>query len=246
MPYHCAFQKSLLMKTVFMVFLVFCSIFCSAQTAISSNDSLFLNTISLKEEPAWIVLDTSRPKYEKPIAQIEKERSFKRKAWRAARVIFGGEVATMSFLAAMPSDFSNWNKNFYDHAATNWKRAFTMPPKFDDDPFLVNYIQHPLAGAIYYNGVRSQGASQLQSFFFAVGESTFFEYFIESVAERPSIQDLIVTPVAGYFIGELQHQTTLLLKRNGFNFAEKVFVLLINPMYVVFNGYKTTHIAARF
>lgn len=234
------------MKTVLMVFLIFTSFVCSAQTPIALSDSLLVNPISLKDEPTWLVFDTSRPKYERPLEEIEKGRTFKRKAWRAARVIFGGEVAAMTFLAAMPSDFSNWNKHFYDHAPTNWKRAFTMPPKFDDDPFLVNYIQHPLAGAIYYNGVRSQGASQLQSFFFAVGESTFFEYFIESVAERPSIQDLIVTPVAGYFIGELEHETTMLLKRNGFNFAEKVFVFLINPMYVVFNGYKTSHVPARF
>jgi len=234
------------MKTVLIVFLIFPSLFCCAQTSGSSNDSLILNPVSLGDGPTWIMLDTARPRYEKPIEKIEQQRNFKRQAWRAARVIFGGEVATMAFLAAMPASFSNWNKHFYDHAPTNWKRAFTMPPKFDDDPFLVNYIQHPLAGAIYYNGVRSQGASQLQSFFFAVGESTFFEFFIESVAERPSIQDLIVTPVAGFFIGELEHQTTMLLKRNGFNFAEKVFVFLINPMYVVFNGYKTNHITARY
>jgi len=40
-------------------------------------------------------------------------------------------------------------------------------------------------------------------------------------------------------IGELQNQATLLMKRNGFNFVERIAVFIINPMYVIFNGYKT-------
>jgi hypothetical protein len=167
-----------------------------------------------------------------------KKQSFGRSAWRAARIIFCGELVTMAFFASMPESFSNWNKNFYQDALTHWKNAFTMPPKIDNDPVMVNYIQHPLAGAIYYNGVRSQGASRGQSLFFAFAESTFFEYFIESVAERPSIQDLIITPLAGSVIGELQHQGTLLMRRKGFNFVERILVFIINPMYVIFNGYK--------
>ena len=74
--------------------------------------------------------------------------------------------------------------------------------------------------------------------YFLFAESTFFEYFIESVAERPSIQDLIVTPVGGYLIGELEQKVTLAMRKNGFNFAEKVFVFLINPLYVVLMAIK--------
>jgi hypothetical protein len=190
---------------------------------------------SLKQDPVFLIHTGSDvPFFDSAVKHV----TFGHKAWRAAKVILAGELAVMAFFAAMPTDFSNWNKNFYKDAPTNWKRAFTMPPKIDDDPFLVNYIQHPLGGGIYYNGVRSQGATPLQSAFFSFAESTFFEYFIESVAERPSIQDLIVTPLGGVIIGELEHQATMLMKRNGFNFVEKVAVFIINPMYVVFNGYK--------
>ena len=171
--------------------------------------------------------------------------SFSRKAFRSAKLILAGEVATMVFFYVMPEDFSNWNRNFYEAPVPHWKRAFTMPPKWDNDPNVVNYVQHPLAGAIYYNGVRSQGATRLQSFLFSVAESTFFEYFIESVAERPSTQDLIVTPLAGSLIGEMENMLTLRMKRRGFSFAEKVAVTIINPMYVVFNGYKNPAYSSR-
>jgi hypothetical protein len=200
--------------------------------------------ISLKENALWVQLQMpSQLIYtiESPRDSLYAKQTFGRKAWRASKIILIGELATMAFFAAMPEDFSNWNKNFYKNAVPHWVNAFTMPPKMDDDPFMVNYIQHPLGGAIYYNGVRSQGASPLQSFLFSFAESTFFEYFIESVAERPSIQDLIITPIAGSLVGEFQNQATLLMKKNGFNFVEKIAVFIINPMYVIFNGYKTNH-----
>lgn len=197
--------------------------------------------ISLKEDQLRVDLQSFQ--FDKTIESsrdsLLAKQTFGRKALRAAKIIFVGELATMVFFAAMPEDFSNWNKNFYKNALAHWKSAFTMPPKWDSDPIFVNYVQHPLAGAIYYNGVRSQAATPFQSFLFSFAESTFFEYFIESVAERPSLQDLIITPIAGCLIGELQYQSTLLLKKNGLNFVEKIIVFIINPMYVIFNGYKT-------
>jgi len=198
--------------------------------------------ISLRENPLWIQLQPQSQQH-KPTA-VNKDsllagKTFGRMAWRAAKLIIIGEVVIMGIFAAMPESFSNWNKNFYKDATTHWKNAFTKPPRWDDDPVFVNFIQHPLAGAIYYNGVRSQGAKPFHSLLFSFAESTFFEYFIESVAERPSTQDLITTPLAGALIGELQNQATLLMKRNGFNFVERIAVFIINPMYVIFNGYKT-------
>lgn len=228
--------------------LLFCTFLVSlAQEHLSvislqdSSKTISPRKISLKDDPTWMQLHpvSFNMQSESPKDSLFARQTFGRRSWRAAKIIIVGELATMAFFAAMPESFSNWNKNFYRNAATHWKDAFTMPPKFDDDPVMVNFIQHPLAGAIYYNGVRSQGASPIHSFLFSFAESTFFEYFIESVAERPSIQDLIVTPIAGSLIGELQNQATLLMKKNGFNFVEKVTVFIINPMYVIFNGYHT-------
>ena len=50
---------------------------------------------------------------------------------------------------------------------------------------------------------RSSGFSALESFGYSVLMSSFFwEYGIESFAEVPSTQDLIITPVLGSVVGE--------------------------------------------
>ena len=83
--------------------------------------------------------------------------------------------------------------------------AFTSPPIWDKDDWAFNYVGHPIAGSYYYNSVRSQNATWLESFLFATFQSCVWEYVIEGLAERPSIQDLIVTPIGGVIIGEPIH-----------------------------------------
>ena len=63
----------------------------------------------------------------------------------------------------------------------------------------------------------------------------------EGGMEQPSIQDLIVTPVLGSFVGELAHRATISMSKNGFQWYEKVLVCLINPTFVFNNGFKVKH-----
>ena len=68
--------------------------------------------------------------------------------------------------------------------------------------------------------------------------STGFEYLVESWSEKPSIQDLIVTPVVGSILGELIYLATQEMRKDGFSTAEKIIVTVINPFYVFQNGYR--------
>ncbi|MBK9064691.1 MAG: DUF3943 domain-containing protein [Acidobacteria bacterium] len=98
---------------------------------------------------------------------------------------------------------------------------------------------HPYAGALYYNMMRSQGGTPLQSFGFTLFQSTLWEYAIESVAEQPSIQDLVITPIAGSLLGEVFHQLSLeILKKGNLNFGQKVLVFFLNPSWVINNGFR--------
>ena len=63
---------------------------------------------------------------------------------------------------------------------------------------------------------------------------TQWEYLFEAVAEQPSIQDLLITPITGSILGEVIHGATLSMKQNGTSFIEKAVILVINPMSVVF------------
>ena len=162
-----------------------------------------------------------------------------KKIGRAELFIGGVEVVGMVTLILMPKEVTKWSNHWAQDAWRNMKRSFTNLPVWDHDDWQLNYIGHPIAGSYYYNALRSQNASRFHSFLFSTAQSFIWEYFIEGMAEKPSAQDLFVTPVVGSLLGETTHQLTMSMRRNGFNFFEKVFVLLFNPMFVINNGFGT-------
>jgi len=160
-----------------------------------------------------------------------------KKIGRAELFIGGIEVIGMTVLILLPKEVTKWSENWAQDAWRNLKRSFSTAPVWDQDDWALNYIGHPIAGSYYYNALRSQNASRFHSFLFSTAQSFIWEYIIEGVAERPSAQDLFITPVVGSLLGESTHMLTMSMRRNGFNFFEKVFVLLFNPMFVINNGF---------
>lgn len=143
----------------------------------------------------------------------------------------------MGVLMIMPKSVTRWQDDYIQRAKLNLNRAFSEPPVWDKDNWEINYVGHPVAGSFYYNTIRSQGGNPFQSFLFSAFISTGWEYLYEGVAEQPSIQDLIVTPVVGSLLGELTHQMTIQMKKNGTNFLEKIAITIINPMHAIMKGY---------
>ena len=160
-----------------------------------------------------------------------------KKIGRAELFIGGVELLGMAVLIMMPKEVTKWPPNWAQDAFSNIKRSFTTAPVWDKDEWKINYIGHTVAGSYYYNSLRSQHATRFQSFLFTTVQSVIWEYIIEGVAERPSTQDLFITPIGGYVLGETTHQITMTMRKNGFNFFEKVFVLIFNPMFVLNNGF---------
>lgn len=160
-----------------------------------------------------------------------------KKIGRAELFIGGVELVGMTVLICLPKEVTKWSHHWAQDAWRNMKRSFSDLPVWDHDDWQLNYIGHPIAGSYYYNSLRSQNASRFHSFLFSTAQSFIWEYFIEGMAEKPSIQDLFVTPVVGSLLGETTHMLTMSMRRNGFNFFEKVFVLLFNPMFVINNGF---------
>ncbi len=162
-----------------------------------------------------------------------------KKIVHSSKYIQGMQLASLGVLSALPKDITNWGKVNLQIAGQNLKRAWTQPPVWDKDSFFINYISHPHSGSIYYNFMRSQNATPWESFLFAVAQSTLWEYVVEAPFERPSINDLIATPVLGALLGEATNRMTISMHHNGFNFLEKVAVIVLNPAYVVNNGFRT-------
>jgi hypothetical protein len=76
---------------------------------------------------------------------------------------------------------------------------------FDDNLFDTNMTSHPRAGWSYFQIARGNGFGFAASFFSAFLASTAWEYLSE-FTERPSMNDLIVTPISGAMIGEASYQ----------------------------------------
>lgn len=154
----------------------------------------------------------------------------------------GFNVAIGAFLVVAPVNISKWdkkNKFQLESIFRQYKKSFTAPPVIDKDLWAVNFIGHPLQGSYYYNCVRSQDAKAWHSALFCIGQSFLWEYAWEAGMEQPSIQDFVSTPLAGILVGEASHVVTIKMSRNGFRWYEIVIVCLINPAYVLNNGFRT-------
>lgn len=104
-----------------------------------------------------------------------------------------------------------------DTLLERWSYHVRKGPVWDGDNFIFNYILHPYAGAVYYMGARSIGFNQLGSFLYCTAISTiFWEYGIEAFMEKPSIQDLILTPLSGLLLGEVFYKLKRKIVSDGY------------------------------
>lgn len=137
-------------------------------------------------------------------------------------VLFAGGITALVILQMLPEDATAWNKA-EQHSVSlfdRYARHLRAGPVWDGDKAIFNCVLHPYAGGAYYMSARSQGYNVLGSFLYCTFISTcFWEYGIECFMEVPSIQDLIVTPVAGSIVGE----SFYLLKRHIVNNDYRLF-----------------------
>ncbi|SHE45989.1 protein of unknown function [Mariniphaga anaerophila] len=169
------------------------------------------------------------------------EAGLARKIFRGTLYSTGYDIVILSGLAIAPESFSKWEKGSekfkFNSIKKHLKNAYTTSPVVDNDHWITNYVGHPYQGAFYYNSLRSQDCSVLQSSAFCLAQSLIWEYGWEACFEQPSIQDLIVTPLGGVIVGELVYAATNAMGRKGFTWYEKIVVCLINPAYVINCGF---------
>ncbi len=127
-------------------------------------------------------------------------------------------IAAVGALAMMPESISKWDMDALNEQSLGerWTENVTTRPVWDKDEWAINYIGHPISGAVYYALARNDGMSIFESAAYSTILSTFFwEYGYESFAEKPSIQDQIFTPLVGSFMGEGMHILEGKLDENG-------------------------------
>ena len=111
--------------------------------------------------------------------------------------IFGGGL--LQYQYAKKSNARDWQFK-YDWPSLR-DRLEGKAYSFDSNGFDTNFLFHPISGTLYYSAARSNHLNPLEAFAVAFTTSFLWEFFGE-FQEKPSINDIIVTPVTGMAWGE--------------------------------------------
>lgn len=159
--------------------------------------------------------------------------------WINTAALSSAFVGTLLVLECLPEDATSWNRAELQDVPLfkRWhNHVIEKGPEWDHDKLYFNYILHPYAGAVYYMAARSCGFNPWQSLLYNACVSTIgWEFGIEAFMERPSIQDIFITPLVGSLIGEGFHRIKLRIAANGYTLAGSallgnVTAFLIDPV----------------
>jgi hypothetical protein len=114
----------------------------------------------------------------------------------------GYEAVVAGVLYLLPESVTKWTAEQRKTSMNRWWEN-VQHPQWDEDHWYVNYLGHPYFGAIVYIRARERRFGAFAGFWYAALLSTLYEFGIEALFERPSYQDLIVTPVGGLLLGAL-------------------------------------------
>ena len=120
---------------------------------------------------------------------------------RDTAYFMGYQVVVAGTLWVLPESVTKWTDEQKRATLNKWAKN-VQSATWDKDPAWINYIGHPYWGATYYIRARERGFDEFGSFLYSALLSALYEYGIEAFFERPSYQDLIVTPVGGTLIGK--------------------------------------------
>jgi hypothetical protein len=114
----------------------------------------------------------------------------------------GYEAVVAGVLYLFPESVTKWTADQRKTSMSQWWEN-VQHPQWDEDNWYVNYLGHPYFGAIAYVRARERRFGAFGGFWYAALLSTLYEFGIEALFERPSYQDLLVTPVGGLLLGAL-------------------------------------------
>ena len=114
----------------------------------------------------------------------------------------GYEAVAAGVAYLLPEHVTQWTAEQRRISLQRWWEN-VRDPKWDPDRWYFNYLGHPYFGAIVYIRARERRFGALGGFGYAALLSGLYEYGIEALFERPSYQDLVVTPVGGLLLGAL-------------------------------------------
>lgn len=122
---------------------------------------------------------------------------------------------------------ADWSYISWDEIKQNIGAGFGWDP----DHFFTNFFFHPYHGAIYYNIARTNGINPWVANLYSLGGSILWEFTAE--LDDPSKNDVIMTTLGGFFLGEVFYRfTSLVLDDSATGFKrvmKEIASALVNP-----------------
>ena len=140
-------------------------------------------------------VDEARGADPEPPATTPDWKGIRRDTW----YFLGYQFVAVGVLYALPEEVTQFERE--GDYLRKWRTNVSNPARDADDHY-INYVLHPYWGAAYYIRARERGLTRWESFGYSVLLSTLFEYGAEALFEKPSYQDLVVTPLVGSLLGE--------------------------------------------
>jgi hypothetical protein len=160
-----------------------------------------------------------------------------RRDWRGlgrdTALFVGYEVVAAGTLYLLPERVTHWTVEQRRTSLQRWWEN-VRHPQWDPDHWSVNYLGHPYFGAIAYIRARERRFGALGGLGYAAVLSGLYEYGIEALFERPSYQDLLVTPVGGLLLGALLFDPIreYVRRKSELNWYDHVTLALTDPLGV--------------
>lgn len=126
-----------------------------------------------------------------------------------------GYILTQYETIRTEGSFDNYEDNFFKF-------------QFDGDNVNWNYFGHTYTGAQVYLYYRARSYSKAKSLLYSFLSSLWFELFIETYTEKPSIQDTLNTPIFGAGLGYFIEDYSVELINSG-NKYKNYLGRILNP-----------------
>jgi len=155
---------------------------------------------------------------------------------RDVTYFLGYQFAAIAVIYLAPESISGWDREQKENYSFDKWRNNVSEPVWDEDRWWINYILHPYWGGTYYIRARERGLDRAQAFWYSALLSTLWEYGAEALAEPVSAQDLVVTPVAGFLVGEYllsPLQKRIRAKPGTLDWSDKALLFMIDPLGVI-------------
>jgi hypothetical protein len=163
--------------------------------------------------------------------------SMVRRDWRGlgrdTAFFVGYEAVAAGILYLLPERVTHWTVEDRRTSLQSWWEH-VRHPQWDPDHWSVNYLGHPYFGAIAYVRACERGFGPLGGFGYAAVLSGLYEYGIEALFERPSYQDLLVTPVGGLLLGAVLFDPIRahIRRKSALHWYDHVILALTDPLGV--------------